>query len=113
MERAGAAKPPLFLFSEQIGMCSGPVKVKIIALNTINQQPVRKNVTFLMIDPLAAKRMVSVPGRKRRGNKERLNHSVQQIHIIAPFDAAFTIPLEQGGDIEIKHHLHRRLQRRA
>ena len=51
--------------SEQIGVRSRADEVKVLAIDLVDQQPVRFDVAVAKVPPLAAKRMVFVAGRQR------------------------------------------------
>lgn len=88
--------PPLSSYSEQISVCAGPGKVEIISVYTVNQQPVTLYMALLETCPVSGQPMIFVNGRKGSRNQQGVDHSGQQPHIAATFDATAAISLKGG-----------------
>ena len=69
--------------SEQIGVRSRSDEVKVLAIDLIDQQPVRFNVAVAKVLPLAAKRMVLVAGRQQISLDQQLDRLTQLRHVLA------------------------------
>jgi hypothetical protein len=98
-----ADPPPYLAASEQIRMRAGSDKVKVIAVNLVQQNPVRLNVAIPMMRPVSAQRVVLEARWQGVTVDEQQNHRAQLRHIFSTPLGQLHIPPEFGSKDRIAH----------
>ena len=93
---------PVASLSKQITVCpgAGQRQHQHIVLNTVNQQPVREDMTFPMSHLIPGQRMVLVFLRKRFTHSESRNDILQQIDLQTTLDRQLVVLLELGSVLD-------------
>jgi hypothetical protein len=71
------------LVVKQIGMGAGANQVKLIANNTVDQQPVRLDVSVAITPPIAPQGMIIVALWQRIAGQKQKNQRAQLAHVLA------------------------------
>ena len=64
-------------------MRSGPVKDQFFFAKSVNQQPVRRDVTLPMVLPASAEHVISMTFRQHLALLQLWDQSPQQFHLLA------------------------------
>ena len=86
-------------------MCASSVEHKNISVIAVNQQPVRRNMTFPIVFMIACQLMIPVSIRQRGRDPERINHCQKLLQIIPALCTGLEILFEPGRISNIQHFL--------
>ena len=86
------------LFAEQVAVRPGAGKRQHqhIILDTVNEQPVRENVTFPMAHPIAGQIVIAVFIRQRFAHRQQRHDLFQQFDFQAALDCPLVVLFESG-----------------
>ena len=73
--------------------------------NSVDEEPVRLNMTFTMVIPLTGERMVLVLGRQCCLGLQKVNDSFEFVDIVSPFFGQLEVFEKTAGGLEEKHDL--------
>lgn len=86
------------LFAEQVAVRTGAGQRQNqhIVIYAVNEQPVRKDVTFPMAYPIAGQIVIAVLLRQRFAHRQQRHDLLQQFNFQAAFDCPFVVLLKAG-----------------